>query len=79
MLSKGWHPTVDGTIALSGRFKLIESARDKEKKKVSQQSGKSESGLKLVERVTAGDEKKSTRDARRYKALFTPYISHYLF
>lgn len=30
---KGWHvPPVRGTIALSGRFRLIESGRDKEKK-----------------------------------------------
>lgn len=54
--SKGWRSAVGGTIALSGRFRLIESGRDKEerKKKRPRQRGKLESGLKLVERVTAG-------------------------
>lgn len=71
--SKGWRPTVGGTIVLSGRFRLIESGRDKEggEKRLRQKGKPRRVDLSSSRGLQPGVERK-VRGTRRYKVLFTP-------
>jgi len=79
--SKGWHPIAGGTIALSGRFRLIESGRDKGEKKRRKGKEKFPGGV-VSRRVDLSSSrglqprvKRKVRGTHRYKALFTPHLS----
>lgn len=72
--SKDWHPA-GGTIALSGRFRLIESGREKKSPRQRGKPGR----VDLSSRGLQPGVKRKVRGARRYKVLFTPSSALSLF